>query len=277
MRRATSWTMLPTTCRRFCWAATTRLLAEIFWHCPFKCAGLRPELCCLLRAAAAGEQLLPAYLQKSSDTVPFNMRRATSWTMLPTTAVASGEQLLPAYLQKSSDTVPFNMRRATSWTMLPTTCRRCWWAATTCWPASSSSASAASSSLSPFVAASEAARSVTSYTNHFCFLKGQHHDIFCSMIYSWIIFPQAPDYNIRIILRNKRLERRAKYIAPKLPSSRPRGWPLLTVEIEVNGGSKCTNYRVLSWLLRWTRRLGCCSLVITLQNIIFPTVHFLPF
>jgi hypothetical protein len=26
---------------------------------PLICAGLRPELCCLLRAAAAGEQLLP--------------------------------------------------------------------------------------------------------------------------------------------------------------------------------------------------------------------------
>ncbi len=56
---------------------TTCLLAEIFRHSHFKCAELRHELCCLLRAAAAGEQILPAYLQKSSDKVPL-MLRATS-------------------------------------------------------------------------------------------------------------------------------------------------------------------------------------------------------
>jgi hypothetical protein len=30
-------------------------------------------------------------------------------------------------------------------------------------------------------------------------LKGQCHEIFCFRFFSWITFPQAPDYNIRII------------------------------------------------------------------------------
>ncbi len=32
------------------------------------------------------------------------------------------------------------------------------------------------------------------------YLKGQCHEIFCFRFFSWIIFPQAPDFNIRIIL-----------------------------------------------------------------------------
>ncbi len=185
MRRATSWTMLPTTCRRFCWAATTCLLAEILWHSPllnaqgyvmnYAAYNVPP-----LGWAAATRLLAEIRLHSPFKCAGYVINYAAYY--LPPLLLNSYYPV-PTYLQKSSDTVPFKMRRATSWTMLPTTCRRCWWAATTCWPASSSSASGASSSLSPFVAASEAARSVTSYTNHICFLQGQPHEICFSMFF----------------------------------------------------------------------------------------------
>ncbi len=57
--------------------------------------------------------------------------------------------------------------------------------------------------------------------------------------------------------------------------------PLLTVETEVNGDSKRTHDRVLSWLVRRTRRActrdfgpALAALISPVQNIIFLTVHF---
>ena len=59
------------------------------------------------------------------------------------------------------------------------------------------------------------------------------------------------------------------------------GWPLLTVETEVNGDSKSTNERALYWLVRWACRAGTrdfCSVLAALvgpvQKIIFLTVHY---
>jgi hypothetical protein len=59
------------------------------------------------------------------------------------------------------------------------------------------------------------------------------------------------------------------------------GWPLLTVETEVDRDSNSTNERVLPWLVRWARRastkdfcLALAALVSQLQNIIFLPLHF---
>jgi hypothetical protein len=59
------------------------------------------------------------------------------------------------------------------------------------------------------------------------------------------------------------------------------GWPLLTVETEVNGDSKSTNEkRVPSWLVLWACRAGTrdfcpalAALVGPVQNVFFLTVH----
>ncbi len=58
------------------------------------------------------------------------------------------------------------------------------------------------------------------------------------------------------------------------------GWPLLTVETELNGDSKRTN-KGLSWLVCWTCRadtrdfcIGLAALVGPVQNIFFLTIHF---
>ncbi len=57
--------------------------------------------------------------------------------------------------------------------------------------------------------------------------------------------------------------------------------PLLTVETEVNGDSKSTNYRVIPWLVRWTCRAGtrdfCPALaarVGPVQKYFFLAVHY---
>ena len=60
------------------------------------------------------------------------------------------------------------------------------------------------------------------------------------------------------------------------------GWPLLTVETEVNGDSKSSNERGgLPWLVCWTCVAGTrdfCSALAALgspvQNIFFLTVHY---
>ncbi len=58
------------------------------------------------------------------------------------------------------------------------------------------------------------------------------------------------------------LSRRWKWVHPSLSPRRltqrdyRKGWPLLTVETEVNGESKSTNERVLPRLVRWACRAG---------------------
>ncbi len=58
-----------------------------------------------------------------------------------------------------------------------------------------------------------------------------------------------------------------------LPFQVPNGWPLLTVETQVNGDSKNTNVRSPPWLVCWTGTVDFCpvlaALVGPVQNI-FP-------
>jgi hypothetical protein len=62
------------------------------------------------------------------------------------------------------------------------------------------------------------------------------------------------------------------------------GWFLLSVETEMNGRSKSTNEKGLSWLFRWTRRTGTrdfypalAALVSPAQTSFFLTVYYFNF
>jgi hypothetical protein len=50
------------------------------------------------------------------------------------------------------------------------------------------------------------------------------------------------------------------------------GWFLLSVETEMNGRSKSTNEKGLSWLFRWTRRTGTRDFYPALSALVSP-VH----
>jgi hypothetical protein len=68
------------------------------------------------------------------------------------------------------------------------------------------------------------------------------------------------------LLRRKTLNSFLKFVNVKTKETR-EGWPLLTVETEVNGDSRRTNERAISRLVDWACRAGTrdfCSALATL-------------
>ena len=85
-------------------------------------------------------------------------------------------------------------------------------------------------------------------------------------------------FTFHVILA-KRKAFKGKYINIETSRETREGWPLLTVETEVNGDSKRTK-RVLPWLVFWDCRAGKQDFVLPwtlvgpVQNIFSLTVHY---
>ncbi len=85
------------------------------------------------------------------------------------------------------------------------------------------------------------------------FWKGYCHKIFCFRFFSWVIFPQAPENNSRVILHFFKISRR--YSQVKVHRYQQQRWQILPPVLLVAMGNADT--------LKWTWKKNCIYMLTT--------------
>jgi hypothetical protein len=102
-----------------------------------------------------------------------------------------------------------------------------------------------------------------------CFLKGQCHEIFCFWFFSWISFPQAPEYTIRAV--SNFLENSRRYSQLKVDQVNLKAKMYICVNSTIQ---RCPNKNIKIFLIEDFSHLPPVSTtpVVNLELRIFPRI-----